>query len=378
MTRLPSDPLAVQVRVLAVGPLPPPANGMTMITQTVLAAPLSEEFAIEHVDTSDHRPIANVDTVDFMNVALAGMHALRFAAKLLAKRPQIVYLPIARNRLGFLRDALFLLPSRATRSYVVVHLNATGFDDFYRNEAKWMRRLVKMALPPSTHAIVVGERLRASFPMLPGERLFVVPNGISDVGAGRPAGERELMVLHLATQWSEKGVFDVLEAAAEIAPSYPDARFVLAGGWFREEERDTALAFIEANDLEDVVELTGPVHGQRKVDLLRRAAVMVFPTKYAVEAHPLVVLEAMAAATPVVTTGIGAIPEMVNDGLTGVLVPPSAPYELASALRRLLDDPGLRSMLGNAARARYEEDFTLAAFQERLAHVWRRVVAGTV
>src|SRR5919204_2080449 len=93
---------------LLVGQLPPPPNGMTLTTQALLASGLAERLRITHVDTSDHRNISNVGRLDWRNVLLALIHGLRFAGALVRGRPDVIYIPLARNRLGFLRDLLFL------------------------------------------------------------------------------------------------------------------------------------------------------------------------------------------------------------------------------------------------------------------------------
>src|SRR2546423_13457448 len=95
-------------RALLVGSLPPPANGMTLSTRALLDAAPRERFDLVHLDTSDHRDIKNVARIDLRNVLLAAKHGLQFIYLSVRHRPRIVYLPVARNRVGFLRDALFL------------------------------------------------------------------------------------------------------------------------------------------------------------------------------------------------------------------------------------------------------------------------------
>ena len=89
----------------------------------------------------------------------------------------------------------------------------------------------------------------------------------------------------------------------------------------------------------------------------------------------------MASALPVVSTRVSAIPEAVEDGVTGVLVPPGDVEALAGALERLIQDAGLRHRLGEAARARVERDFDirkspLAELFARECDVVARAVAG--
>jgi glycosyltransferase involved in cell wall biosynthesis len=112
----------------------------------------------------------------------------------------------------------------------------------------------------------------------------------------------------------------------------------------------------------------------RVVDELRSAAVAVQPAglhdyygnfNTASELWGLSVVEAMACATPVVCTNIGAYPEVVEDGVSGIIVAPDNPRELGAAIRELLDDPQLAARIGSAARTRVTEKFTWDAVATR-------------
>jgi glycosyltransferase involved in cell wall biosynthesis len=93
------------------------------------------------------------------------------------------------------------------------------------------------------------------------------------------------------------------------------------------------------------------------------------------EGLPLSILEAMAAGLPVVASNVGGVSEVVVDGETGLLVPPSDAQSLAAAIERLLEDPVLRQRLGEAGRIRIAQDFDLAAVQQAHLDLYRRVLA---
>src|SRR2546428_11335307 len=99
------------------------------------------------------------------------------------------------------------------------------------------------------------------------------------------------------------------------------------------------------------------------VQLYSHASVFVCPSVY--EPFGLINLEAMACETAVVASAVGGIVEVVEDGKTGILLPPSRPDELAAAIRRLLDDPAPARAMGQAGRRRVEEEFSSASVAER-------------
>jgi glycosyltransferase involved in cell wall biosynthesis len=345
------------------------------MTEMVLRAVRAGGPTIFYLDTSDHRPISNVGRIDSRNVFLALKHSAAFILRLLRHRPDLVYIPVSRDRLGFLRDALFLIPTRLSGRRIMVHFHSRDFRAFFDGESQWMRLLIRACFPKRLHAIVLADNRRNDFgPLVDPQRVHVVPNGIPDIGEGPEAARDPWMVLHLANLRPEKGTFAVLEAAHALHETCPDLRLVIAGDWYHADYENEARGYVKREKLADVVCFTGVVEGAKKDDLLRKAAVMAFPTAYAYESQPLVVLEALAAGTPVVTTTLGAIPEMVTDGREGYLVGPGDVDALTHALRRLLENPELRHAMGRSARRRFQEDFTEQAFAERLLEAWHQAL----
>lgn len=375
VARTPHTGRTEPLKILLVGSLPPPANGMTVITDLIVQSSLGESFRLIHSDTSDHREINKVGKVDTANVLLAFKHAVVFTAQLVRSRPHVVHIPIARTRLAFIRDCLFLLPARLSGSSVVAHLHSRLFAEFYCGETPAVRFLIRLAIRHKRlQGIVLGKGRQHDFgELIPPERIHVVPNGVRDIGSGRPPEEREPVILHLSTLCREKGAFDVMAAAARLRESVPNLRLVLAGGWYRVDEEAEARSFIEKNGLERMTEIVGPVGRDEKTDLLREASVFAFPTMYAFEGHPLVILEALSAGTPVVASSVAAIPEMITDGEEGFLINAPDLDALTERLAVLLSNAPLRGRMGRAARRRFERDFTSDLFLSRLANIWNLI-----
>lgn len=157
-----------------------------------------------------------------------------------------------------------------------------------------------------------------------------------------------------------KGIPVLIDAAALIEKAgYPEVHFAYAGdgpalAQFRQQAAARGLRrFHFLGRREDVPRL------------LSSATLAVVPSVWA-EAFGLTVVEAMAAGRPVVASNIGGIPELINPGETGLLVPPNQPEDLAWAIRRLLDDEPLRTRMGNQARATARSQFSMERTAEEL------------
>jgi glycosyltransferase involved in cell wall biosynthesis len=285
---------------------------------------------------------------------------------------------IAQNNLGFLRDCLFLIPARLIGKNVVVHLNGGYFGKFYKDASSVMRGIIRFALRRTARAVVLGDSLSDLFDgIIPRERVRVVPNGLEDKFAAwrndASNGHRST-VLFLSTLMEEKGALDVLRALPAAKERVPDIRVVFAGEWFRRSDREKAEQLVRDLHLESQVEFPGAVCGPFKYELLKSADIFVLPTAYPFEGHPFVILEAMSAGLPIISTKRACIPETVRDGIEGFLLDCGDTDALAERMARLIGDERLRRQMGRASRERFLEQYTLDRFAERMRSVFAEVL----
>ena len=208
------------------------------------------------------------------------------------------------------------------------------------------------------------------------QRIEVVYNGVDAPSANGDAVRARLgvpegvpLVGEVGRLCDVKGQRELIAALAQV----PDARAVLVGAdleqggaYERELEREA-----ERFGVRDRVVFAG--RREDVADVLAELDVFALPSW--TEGLPLVVLEAMAQRRPVVATPVGGTPEVVVDGETGLLVPPRDPDALAAALRRLLDDAGLRARMGDAGFRRVRERFSSDAMVTRVLALYDEVAA---
>jgi len=214
----------------------------------------------------------------------------------------------------------------------------------------------------------------------PAARISVVPNAV-DVDRFHPsvdgsAVRRELGIPPSALVVGAVGrilplkaleVF--IEAAASLRPLLGDAVFLIVGDVVTDRaHRAEALRYRDGlRELRERLGLTRQVvftGARRDLPAVMAALdLLVHPSRE--ESFGRVVVEAMAAGKPVVASAVGGVPEIVEDGVTGYLVPPSDPAALAARICALAD-PAVRRRMAQAARARAERSFALPAFEARL------------
>jgi glycosyltransferase involved in cell wall biosynthesis len=341
-------------RLIVVGPLPPPHHGVAVSTALVLAnSHLHERFEVVHLDTTDRRSIANMGQWDRGNLS-TGLTALFRLQPLLRGTRGVLYLPLSENAGGFMRDSLYIWSSRLRGWKAAVHLRNSLFREFYAAQPRVLQAWVRLTMRHVTSAAVLGERLR---PLTDGfvapHRVAVVPNGTPPF-SGHQRQRDENLVIYLSNISRKKGADFAVRTAELVCESRPTTRFVFAGDW--ESQAFEAEIRSLASKLDSHLEFVGPVSGEAKDELLAQASVLLFPVAWG-EGHPRIVLEAMAAGLPVVTTDRATIAETLGDGEGGYVLPDPDPEELAGRVLALLRDPSLRERMGARAKERWRDRF---------------------
>ncbi len=161
---------------------------------------------------------------------------------------------------------------------------------------------------------------------------------------------RPFTVTTLARLYITKGLTYLLEAAALVKQTHPNVQFKVYG---EGELREELLAKAHRLGLDGEGIFVGAFAGREELSRIM-AETDVFLLPSILEGQPLVIVEAMAYGCPIVSTNVGGIPELITDGVNGLLCPPANPQSLAEKLRMLIEDASLRERLGRAARAFYE------------------------
>lgn len=164
--------------------------------------------------------------------------------------------------------------------------------------------------------------------------------------SARPGGEA-LEVVTVARLNHTKGHVHLLNAMARLRAEGVAIRYRMAGNG---PERAALEAHVARLGLQDEVRFLGPLSEAGVIDLLHSADVLALTSFGAGEAAPVTVMEAMATGLPTVVSAIGGTPDMIEDGVDGLLVPQRDEEAIAAALRRLAADPALRARIGQAAR----------------------------
>jgi glycosyltransferase involved in cell wall biosynthesis len=211
---------------------------------------------------------------------------------------------------------------------------------------------------------------------IPAERIRFIPNGIAPTA---PAAGRDLraelgvgsgpLIGAIGTLRAQKAYDVLIRAAAPLREKHPGLHVVIAGGG---PERERLDALIGELGLSDVVLMLG-----RRLDvpnILAELDVAVCASNF--EGSPLAVMEYMEAGLPIVATRVGGVPDLIDDGVHGLLVQPGEPLELAGAIDELLRDRPRAAALGARARERRRREFDLDVMVHNMEALYEELLAA--
>ncbi len=356
------------LRVLQVGPFPPPVGGMA----TVIAS-LAEGLQSE----ADVHVLNNAKTTALDRSMWQGISAqLALLKKLVDEcvvwRADVVHVHTC-SWFTFWRNSVDVLIARLLGRSVILHIHGGYFIDFIGSMGALQRLVAKSTFRMAHRVVILGEYLRAPLgDWVNPDRLVVLANGVP-IGEPVPvnADGTEFRVACLGTYDVKKGQQDLIQAAAQLRP-VSKVRVQLAGAEAVPGQCAALEQLAASLGLADQVTVSGPIVGADKERWLRRADCFCLPSYF--EAFPMVMLEAMAIGLPAVLTRVGAIPEAVSDGTEALLFNAGDLPALVTHLQDLMDHPECRVSIGLQGRQRIIGEYDLAANLQRLVRMYRLLV----
>jgi len=301
----------------------------------------------------------------------------RFAHAVVSGGYDVVHLNPSLDVPSTLRDAAFLLVLKLMnmrrtlvffRGWDVELERRIARNAIYRRLFRWVFGTAGQVLVLSSHFENALRRLGFRCPIKVVTTMF---DGrlLKQVLSETPQGPERPAILYLSRFVREKGIYELIEAFAELAPRYPDLTLVLAGDGAETNGLKQAAA---ALGVQARVTFPGYLRGLDKARALTQARIFVLATNYP-EGLPNALLEAMAAGQALITTRIGGIPEVVDDPDNGVLLEEVTAQSIGAALERILADDGywhaVRANNMKKAWSQYEADVVT----RRIADVYLRL-----
>ena len=349
-------------RVLMVGMhLTKTRGGITTLITEILKSALKDEFEFTYIESQAE------DFGKFGKAFLALQAIIRFIWICFWKRPKLVYVHLGSNA-SLYRESIFIFLAKLFGQKVIAHFHAGDIDNYYPFQSKIGKKFIRTAIGVCDSVIAVSHESARQLKNITGSpKISVIPNAIdtSVFNQSNCSAEDDsqtdgtIRLLFVGAVGKLKGERDLIKALAILRDSKPNLKVSFLG-----HGAENLKGYCEELGVIDFVEYLGAVSMSERIRFFQKADIFVLPT-YA-EAMPMSVIEAMAAGLPVISTPVGGIPELIEDGVNGLLFSPGDSEALAEKISFLLNNKNLRIELGRKAKKKAREQMDFRPFANQL------------
>ena len=354
-----------KTRIAMLGPAQASTGGMAAVVRNLASSDLSTRCELRVLNTGkttgQRRPLA-------VGIISQGILLARLVRELLSGAGDIVHIHTC-SGFTFWRDCLHAIAARILGCRIVWHVHGGGFADFAARLNPLGRQLLRFMFERASAVIVLSEYwigLLQTF--APRAKWRAVPNGVPIPPAGALSTLREPIFLFLGNLGILKGGMDLIRATALAVKTGFRGRVELAGWETEPGQKEAFQKTIDDLGCGCPVQLIGPIAGDAKNRVLSSAGCLVLPSY--MEGLPIAILEAMAYGLPIISSRVGAIPEIISEGVEGFLIEPGDVQGLADRMIQLERDAELRLRMGRAARQRAVENYSIGTMSGRLMRIY--------
>lgn len=360
-------------KVLFILHIPPPIDGAAMVGQYIKNSTIiNEHFDADYINLSaafDLKEIGKFNAAKFnviWNILKEVLGILR------TNKYDLCYMTLTAKGPGYYKDFLVVVLLKLYKSKIIFHFHNKGVAQSSKN---WFNHILYKFVFKNTQSILLAPTLYKDIQKyVPENKVYICNNGIPKIeltsfntSATKDASDF-CKFLFLSNMMEEKGVFQLLEACAILKAKNLKFQCDFIGGWSDVPEADFKHK-IKLLGLQNEIRLHGKKYDEEKIKFFQNADVFVLPTYYHNECFPLVLLEAMQFALPVISTPEGAISEIVLENETGILTKQKDVIALANAMEFMLKNPKERLKMGTLGQIRYNKLYTLHTFEERMSAI---------
>jgi len=351
-------------KVLFIMHMPPPVHGASMVGQYIRESEIiNKSFDCRYINLGTAVNMSDIGKFRIGKVFVYISLLFRIIKEMISFSPDLVY--VTPNSCGkpFYKDYLVIQLLKLFKSKIIVHYHNKGVSS---RQDKRIDNYLYSRFFKGIKVILLSKILYQDVSKYVDEKdVFICANGIPRENNLVLAEKQNptFRLLFLSNMIEAKGVFVLLKACVELKKRGFEFQCDFVGAW-KDVSEDSFNSFVVENSLEDYVHAYGPKYGQEKKEFWSNADVFVFPTLF--ECFGLVLLESMQYGLPCVSTSEGAIPEIIDDGVTGFVVSKNDPVELADKLGLLCSSSELRKTMGEKAAQKFNECYSLDVFENNL------------
>ena len=350
--------------VILLGPHRAAVSGVSTHVNLLMASSLADDFEVVHFQVGSE----GRDEGALGKLLRLLFSPLLLAATIIFRHASIVHINTSLNTRAYWRDLVYLAVAKALGARVLYQVHGGELPHRFFARSRLLTAFLRKTLMVPDLVVVLAQcELTAYREFVPEQHVVVLPNGIdcrayAALPLVRSSAEQPLHLLYIGRIARDKGLYELLQGVRLAHELGVDTRVIIAG---HGTEEGRLKRYAQALGIASRVCFIGPVFGADKIKLLSGSDVLLLPS-YG-EGLPYALLEAMAAGVPVIATPVGAIPDVMSDGIHGFIVPPRDGKAIAEALAVLAGDRERISWMSRACKRRIRAAFSIDRLAQELA-----------
>jgi glycosyltransferase involved in cell wall biosynthesis len=358
-------------RILYFIQLPLPVHGVSVMNELIYNSDrINKNYEKHLIEIKFSSQFSEIRRYNLNKILKFFTIAIRLFANLNKIKSDIVYFSLMPVGPGFVRDFFYVIIIRLFNLKIIFHLHNIGINERSKKPLfKWMYESIfknSTIIHPSD--ILLRKELKNL--NLVNTKKIVIPNTCMPFSNSNINSQRSnndiIRILFFSNLLPDKGLMVLLEAIKNVSDNLKNFELNVYGSYYRAREVKRYKRFISENNLSEKVFIKGPCFNREKERAFCESDIFVFPSYFREECFPLVILEAMQAGLAIITSSIGAIPEIIEDGINGILVKPKEHLQLAEKIQLLATNKKLRKSIGNKARDKYLKQYSFRIFESNM------------
>lgn len=374
-----------KLKVLLVGPIPPPMGGIVRYCQDIIESELAQKNEITLFQDNiphQYRPSITTAKNTWNIISRDGLSSTIKVFGFVLKKFFQLNTVLTKNKFdimhvlstagyGFFRNTIHIIIAKRHGVKTVFHLLGQ-IDDLYKEANPLLRKVITFCLNRADIHIVQSPLLAEFVQGITKRPVYSIFNGVKTEQLAPPDGYahstgNNVEVVTLGYLGYQKGTFDILEVAQRVKEKLPAVRFTFVGGG----EVDKFAKLAQEKDVSSCVRFLGRVEDDVCIKMLQSSDIFLLPSH--AEGQPIALLEAMACGLPVISSTVGSIPEIIKEGENGFIVKPGDIEMITKYIETLTQDASLRERMGRVNTYEAEKKYNLKRVMNEIQRVYEKV-----